>query len=195
METHRRKADGRRVFTPQFKQEQVARLGDLSFPWPVPHLLRDVFAGGPDGVAEAGAHHAGEGRAPLAFLERHWRLLLLAVATSACTTSSSGGACTAIFAYITAVAVDAGGQPVTGLAVADTVVRTGHGFAVPQDAVFLAGTVDIFSDNFMGEVRESGDAVRVTGTAAGKGFSASYTFGSDGCHVRKVAGPDTVVVR
>ena len=26
METHRRKADGRRVFTPQFKQEQVARL-------------------------------------------------------------------------------------------------------------------------------------------------------------------------
>lgn len=27
METHHRKADGRRVFTPQFKQEQVARLG------------------------------------------------------------------------------------------------------------------------------------------------------------------------
>ena len=27
METHRRKADGRRVFTPQFKQEQVARFG------------------------------------------------------------------------------------------------------------------------------------------------------------------------
>ena len=26
METHRRKADGRRVFTPQFKQEQVARV-------------------------------------------------------------------------------------------------------------------------------------------------------------------------
>lgn len=26
METHRRKADGRRIFTPQFKQEQIARL-------------------------------------------------------------------------------------------------------------------------------------------------------------------------
>lgn len=26
METHRRKADGRRIFTAQFKQEQVARL-------------------------------------------------------------------------------------------------------------------------------------------------------------------------
>lgn len=26
METHRRKADGRRVFTPQFKPEQVARI-------------------------------------------------------------------------------------------------------------------------------------------------------------------------
>lgn len=27
METHRRKADGRRIFSPQFKQEQLARLG------------------------------------------------------------------------------------------------------------------------------------------------------------------------
>ena len=27
METHRRKADGRRIFTPQFKQEQVGRVG------------------------------------------------------------------------------------------------------------------------------------------------------------------------
>jgi transposase-like protein len=26
METHRRKADGRRIFTPQFKHEQVSRL-------------------------------------------------------------------------------------------------------------------------------------------------------------------------
>jgi len=26
METHRRKADGRRIFSPQFKQEQLARL-------------------------------------------------------------------------------------------------------------------------------------------------------------------------
>ncbi len=26
METHRRKADGRRIFTPQFKQEQLARV-------------------------------------------------------------------------------------------------------------------------------------------------------------------------
>ena len=177
METHRRKADGRRVVTPQFRQEQVARLGRQELT--VAELAREL-AVAPQLIrqwqrlsAEEGADHAGGGRTRLAPLERHWRLLLLAVATSACTTSSNGGACTAIFAYITAVAVDAAGQPVTGLAVADTVVRTGHGFAVPQDAVFLAGTVDIFSDNFLGEVRESGDAVRVTGTAAGKGFSAS----------------------
>lgn len=103
--------------------------------------------------------------------------------------------CTTIFAYVTVVAVDAGGQPVSGLAVTDTVVRTGHGFAISQDAAFPAGTVDIFSDNLLGEVRQSGDAVRVIGTAAGTGFNAIYTFGSDGCHVRKIAGPDTVIVR
>ena len=103
--------------------------------------------------------------------------------------------CTALFAYVTAVAVDTDANPVSGLAITDTVVRTGHGFAVPQDVAFPTGTVDLFSDNFIGEVRKSGDAVRVTGTAGGKGFSASYTLGSDGCHVRKIAGPDTVVVR
>ncbi|MBA2291538.1 MAG: transposase [Gemmatimonadales bacterium] len=32
METHRRKADGRRVFTPQFKQEQVARVERQELP-------------------------------------------------------------------------------------------------------------------------------------------------------------------
>ena len=103
--------------------------------------------------------------------------------------------CTALFAYVTAVAVDTDASPISGVAITDTVVRTGDGFAVPQDNAFPAGTVEVFSDNFIGEVRKSGDAVRVTGIAGGKGFSASYTFGSDGCHVLKLAGPDTEVVR
>ena len=45
METHQRKADGRRVFTPQFKQEQVARLSreDLT----VAELARELAVAPP----------------------------------------------------------------------------------------------------------------------------------------------------
>ena len=84
----------------------------------------------------------------------------------------------------------------SNLAVSDTVVRTRAGFDVAQDGLLnAAGTVVVFSDSDAGDVRPTGDSVRVTGTGIGKRFSAMYQFGTDGCHVRKIAGPDTVVVR
>ena len=123
-------------------------------------------------------------------------MLALAALAGACGSQSGGGrVCTDLFAFITAIAVDTSGKPVTGLAVSDTVTRTGHGFDVAQQAYGPDGTVTIFSDSNLGDVRESGDAVRVTGIVGAARFAADYVFGSDGCHVRKVSGPDTVVVR
>lgn len=124
--------------------------------------------------------------------------LIAAGLVASCSTASDGGrtVCTALFAYVTATAVDASGQAVANLAIRDTVVRTGTGFDIPQDGFLgAAGTIVVFSDSYAADVRESGDGVRVTGTAAGKSFSAMYQFGTDGCHVRKLAGPDTVIVR
>lgn len=110
--------------------------------------------------------------------------------------NSGGKVCTASFAFITAVAVDGAGQPVSNLLVTDTVVRTGKGFDVLQNGFLnAAGVFVLFSDNQIGEVRESGDAVRVSGTNGSKSFSTLYQFGSDGCHVKKISGPDTVVVQ
>ncbi len=110
--------------------------------------------------------------------------------------SNNGQVCTANFASVTATAVDASGQPVSNLAITDTVVRTGDGFDVQQNGFFnAAGVLVVFSDNYIGHVRGSGDSVRVTGTGAAKSFTATYQFGTDGCHVRKISGPDTVVVR
>jgi len=54
--------------------------------------------------------------------------------------------------------------------------------------------VTIFSDGFLQAIRASGDEVIVVATAAGRSGSADYRFGSDGCHVRKLAGPDTLVI-
>jgi hypothetical protein len=85
---------------------------------------------------------------------------------------------------------------VSNLAIRDTVVRTGISFDVQQYASLNGvGNITVFSDSDAGDVRESGDSVRVTGTGAGTGFSAMYQFGTDGCHVRKISGSDTVVVR
>lgn len=126
---------------------------------------------------------------------RRW-LLASVLALAACGDGDGARVCTASFAFITSVAVDGAGLPVSNLVVTDTVVRTGKGFDVAQNGFFnAAGVFVVFSDSYLADVHEAGDAVRVSGTSGGKGFSATYEFGSDGCHVRKVSGPDTVVVR
>ena len=52
----------------------------------------------------------------------------------------------------------------------------------------------IFSDGFWQEIAPVGDEVIVVASAAGRSGRANYRFGADACHVRKLAGPDTVVV-
>jgi hypothetical protein len=52
----------------------------------------------------------------------------------------------------------------------------------------------IFSDAFLNAIEPAGGDVMVVATAGSRAGSARYRFGSDGCHVRKLAGPDTLVV-
>lgn len=118
------------------------------------------------------------------------------VVSSACSSPDSGLVCTASFAYLTAIAVDSTGAPVAGLLVSDSVLRTGKRFDIGQlNGMGTAGTMVIWDDNHLTSVRQSGDSVRVTGSTTTRGFDATFEFGSDGCHVRKLSGPDTVVVR
>lgn len=102
--------------------------------------------------------------------------------------------CTASFETITAVAVDGAGQPLSDVTVTDTVRRTGAVLNVTANTPSIGPGVTIFSDGFLQTVRASGDEVIVVATAAGRSGSADYRFGSDGCHVRKLAGPDTLVI-
>jgi len=114
-------------------------------------------------------------------------------ASSGCGTGPS--ACTASFAMVTAAVVDGSGQALSDVSVTDTVRRTGTVLEVTQTPPpFDPGTAVIFSDAFLSAVFPAGDDVSVVATAAGRSGSAQYRFGSDGCHVRKLAGPDTLVV-
>lgn len=91
--------------------------------------------------------------------------------------------------------VDANGSAVSATwTVTDTVLHSGKVLSIAQQG-YPAGAATIFSDNNLNDVRQLGDSVRVIGSGIGKAFSAMYQFGSDGCHARKIAGPDTVVAR
>ena len=103
--------------------------------------------------------------------------------------------CTTIFGYQSVVVVDANGVAVSATwTVTDTVLRTGNALTIQQQT-YPAGTATVFSDNNLNDVQQSGDSVRVAGSGGGKAFGGTYRFGSDGCHIRKIAGPDTVVAR
>lgn len=108
--------------------------------------------------------------------------------------------CTDEFVVLTATLVNGSGQTISGVSVTDTVVRTGAVLEVmagspaidlPPDGIAAIG---IFSDAFIQRVLPFGEDVVVAVTADGASGSGRYRFGTDGCHVQKLAGPDTLVV-
>jgi hypothetical protein len=119
--------------------------------------------------------------------------LLLAAACSPAIANVT--VCTAIFSYVSVVPLDsAGAQVLATFVVTDSVLRTGKILSIPQQG-YPAGSATIFSDNNVADVSQTGDSVLVTGTSGSRKFSATYQFGTDGCHIRRIAGPDTVTVR
>lgn len=125
--------------------------------------------------------------------------LLVTIATfgalPACRSEGALGICTASFAFVPVTVRDSSGHPVTGLSIADTVLRTHHRFLVPQTLGLPAGTYVILDDGFRGQIRASGESVQVSGFNGATRFSAMFTFDvPGGCHVRKLSGPDSVIV-
>jgi len=127
---------------------------------------------------------------------RWWQALVplsLGSLVSGCNTEP--GVCTRDFRTITAAVVDGAGQPRNDVTAVDTVRRTGAVLDVTAISPSIApGFVVVFSDAFLQAVARSGDQVIVVATSGDQSSQATYLFGSDGCHVRKLAGPDTLVV-
>jgi hypothetical protein len=116
------------------------------------------------------------------------------VALSACT-GEGALICTDSFAFVPLTVLDAAGNPVTGLSIADTVIRTQHSFVVPQSLSLQAGTYVILDDSFRNQIRGNAESVRVSGFNGATRFTATFTFSvAGGCHVGKVSGPDSVTV-
>ena len=122
-------------------------------------------------------------------------LSLLLAPLIGCDDQPAQGVCTALFAAISVTVQTQGGAPVTGLSITATNLRTGQSFGVPQSLGTGPGTYVVFDDNLRDRVRVSGDSVRVIGSDSAPRFTGYFVIDvPEGCHVRKVAGPDTVVV-
>jgi hypothetical protein len=123
---------------------------------------------------------------------RALRLPLMLAPLIGCGDRAAPGVCTALFATIPLTVQTQGGTPISGLAISTTVLRTAQSFAVAQFGGSGPGTYVVFDDNFRNRIRASGDSVRISGSGA-LHFTADFLFDvPGGCHVRKVAGPDTV---
>jgi len=126
-------------------------------------------------------------------------ILVLSVTLLGACSSTNEAVCTALFATITVAAHDTAGHPVQGpLEIVDTIRRTGQAIVMSQDysGIGTGGSYAIFDDNQLKKILPGGDSVRVSGAGAAGRFSADYVFGApDRCHVAKLSGPDTVLVR
>jgi hypothetical protein len=122
----------------------------------------------------------------------------LVAGTSSCSTDPL--VCTDELVVLTAAVVNRTGQALPSLNVQDTVIRTGTILDVSAEhpsrdlAIEGATTVIIFSDAFKTAIRASGEPVAVALSAGNHSAIARYEFGTDGCHVQKLAGPDTLAV-
>jgi hypothetical protein len=111
-----------------------------------------------------------------------------------CGDRAASGVCTMLFAMIPLTVQDQNGALVSGLTISATVLRTGQSFAVPQGGS-AGGRYVMFDDSFRDRVRASGDLVQVTGAGALHFTTGVRIDVPGGCHVRKVAGPDTVTAQ
>jgi len=113
---------------------------------------------------------------------------------TACSGASPVAGCTESLAFVAVQVLDTIGAPATAVAASHHVPRTGRTLTVPQDGSLAAqGRYVVLTDIQRGEILPAGDTVRMTGIQGTTGFVADFLLDvPDGCHLRKVAGPDTV---
>lgn len=128
-------------------------------------------------------------------MRRRIGICIAALGLAACDTSN-GVVCTAEFRALTVTLLDSAGQPVLDATTVTTIPRTGDTLPITWLGTPVGGTYVYVDDGANNAIRELGDSLRVdVDRSAGTDFSIAYFVDvPSGCHVRKVTGPDTVVV-
>ena len=127
---------------------------------------------------------------------RRWLLVMGWAAVTACSDTSGGsdGACTASFAIHTVRIEDGAGSPVSGASVTAVLARTGEVLQPTTLSLMTEGVYVVVDDGSTHLIRRQGDQVDVRVTSGSASRDLGYVFATDGCHVNKVSGPDTVTL-
>jgi hypothetical protein len=124
-------------------------------------------------------------------------LLCLALLGCAQTNSLGECICTAIFASVSTIVVDSSGTPMVGLSPTVTLLRTGQR-VVPQGLAATGDSYPVFTDLNKTQLASAGDSVQFAVVSAGRAAHGVFFISAPGscqCHVLKVSGPDTLVLR
>lgn len=126
--------------------------------------------------------------------------LVVTAAQSTCSNSTAPEGdcvCTREFRLYSLTVVDDQGDPVDGVTLEVVNLRTGEALTSGFLGLATPGTYWIVDDSMIDAFSVDGDSVRVTGTKDPLSFETGLRFATDacGCHVHKVAGPDTVTIR
>ncbi len=104
--------------------------------------------------------------------------------------------CTAQFVAVTVVVSSPTGEPVTGANLVVTVTRTGQQLTPQGLILYTTGTYPLIDDGSRQAIRQSGEELRARISKGGTSVEAVFRVDvPGGCHVRKIAGPDTVVLQ
>jgi hypothetical protein len=125
--------------------------------------------------------------------------LLLAVASLGLIGCDSQSiACTSGFRSVTLIVRDSAGQLVSGATIVAQLLRTGTIIPLPQTGPpSFPGVYEILNDGHKDLLQASGDSIGVTvSPLLGSDTVVGFLFDvPGGCHIRKVAGPDTLELR
>lgn len=130
-------------------------------------------------------------------------LLILLLAAGlylpSCSQSTTPRVCTAQFVVHQVTVLDTGGEPADSVDIGITDRDTGEAFNPCESEAFdcaaegYEGNYTLIHDGYFEESEEGREfRLRVTGQKNQTNFEADYTFRNDGCHIQKVAGPDSV---
>lgn len=131
---------------------------------------------------------------------RFIRLLLLlgivSLTIQFCDNPEAPGTCTDEHVMYDLTVLNLDGEPADSVDITVQSQESGKVFPVCEQGYCdhtKPGNYIIMHDSFMEELSNDGEVVLVEGTKAEREFEQEFIFqGSDGCHVAKIAGPDTV---
>ncbi|HEX6981699.1 MAG TPA: hypothetical protein VF181_02965 [Balneolaceae bacterium] len=127
-------------------------------------------------------------------------LLILALPLlSSCSNPEISEVCTGIFITHTLTVLTPEGEPADSVQITVSNKETGNEYDVCNPTICdeppRSNPYVIFHDGFSEKVDSDGEEIIVRGTKGDKGFTEQFTFRDDGCHIRKVAGPDSVYLQ